>query len=165
MSLCSSPAADTRLTLRNLAPKSSSIGGRSTEYHRKYRSLASNRHPPYVGAGSYPGPQLLTRRALEQVGERDGQAAGLRARKVLGWPRRCELAHAFRWECSYKRLKLAQHLARHGASLTEEVKTEVGAFVGQIPDIRYIFTGGAAAANRTCICFHPGILRYVWCVD
>ena len=101
------------------------------------------------------------------------RALGLRSRsglisekrKVLGWPRRCELAHAFRWECSYKRLKLAQHLARHGASLTEEVKTEVGAFVGQIPDIRYIFKGGAAAANRTCICTHPGILRYVWCVD
>ena len=33
-----------------------------------------------------------------------------RARKVLGWPKRCALVHAFLWEYSYKRLKLVQLL-------------------------------------------------------
>jgi hypothetical protein len=31
---------------------------------------------------------------------------------VLGWPKRCKLARAFRWECSDKRLRLAQLLAQ-----------------------------------------------------
>ena len=39
-------------------------------------------------------------------------------RKALGWPRRCKLAHAFLWEYSYKRLKLAQLLGQLGVSLT-----------------------------------------------
>ena len=30
------------------------------------------------------------------------------ARKASGWPNRCELAHAFLWEHSEKRLQLAQ---------------------------------------------------------
>ena len=38
--------------------------------------------------------------------------------KVLGWPRRCKLAHALLWEHSYKRLQLAQLLGRHGVFLT-----------------------------------------------
>jgi hypothetical protein len=33
---------------------------------------------------------------------------------VLGWPKRCQLAHAFRWGCRCKRLKLAQLLAQVG---------------------------------------------------
>jgi hypothetical protein len=37
---------------------------------------------------------------------------------VLGWPKRCKLAHAFLWEYSYKRLKLAQRLGQLGAFLT-----------------------------------------------
>jgi hypothetical protein len=39
-------------------------------------------------------------------------------RMVLGWPKRCKLAHAFRWEYSYKRLKLAQLLGKLGVFLT-----------------------------------------------
>ena len=38
------------------------------------------------------------------------KVAILRARKVLGWPKRCKLAHAFLWEHSYKRLKLQAQL-------------------------------------------------------
>jgi hypothetical protein len=34
------------------------------------------------------------------------------ARKVLGWPKRYQLAHAFLWEYSYKRLRLAQLLSQ-----------------------------------------------------
>jgi hypothetical protein len=34
------------------------------------------------------------------------------ARKVLGWPKRCKLAHAFRWQYSCNRLKLAQLLGQ-----------------------------------------------------
>jgi hypothetical protein len=40
------------------------------------------------------------------------------ARKVLGWPKRCKLAHAFLWEYSCKRLKMAQLLGRHGVFRT-----------------------------------------------
>ena len=38
--------------------------------------------------------------------------------KVLGWPKRRKLAHAFLWEYSYKRLKLAQLLGQLGVFLT-----------------------------------------------
>jgi hypothetical protein len=41
-----------------------------------------------------------------------------RARKFLGWPKICKLAHAFRWEYSYKKLKLAQLLGQLGVFLT-----------------------------------------------
>jgi hypothetical protein len=40
------------------------------------------------------------------------------ARRVLGWPERYELAHAFLWEYSCKRLKLAQLLGQLGVFLT-----------------------------------------------
>jgi hypothetical protein len=40
------------------------------------------------------------------------------ARKMLGWFKRCKLAHAFLWEYIYKRLKLAQLLGQLGVYLT-----------------------------------------------
>ena len=40
------------------------------------------------------------------------------AKKVLGWPKRCKLAHALPWEYSYKRLQLAQLLGQLGVFLT-----------------------------------------------
>ena len=40
------------------------------------------------------------------------------ARKVSGWPNRCELARAFLWEYSEKRLELAQLLGQLGDFLT-----------------------------------------------
>ena len=36
---------------------------------------------------------------------------------MLGWPKRCKLAHAFLWEYSCKRLKLAQLLGQLGVFL------------------------------------------------
>ena len=42
----------------------------------------------------------------------------LRARNVSGWPKRCKLAHAFLWEDSYRRLKLAQLLGQLSVFLT-----------------------------------------------
>ena len=36
---------------------------------------------------------------------------------MLVWPKRCKLAHAFLWESSYKRLKLAQLLGQRGVLL------------------------------------------------
>jgi hypothetical protein len=42
-----------------------------------------------------------------------------RARKAQGWPKICHLAHAFLWEHSHKRLKLAQLLGRFGIFLTQ----------------------------------------------
>ena len=44
--------------------------------------------------------------------------ASLEREKVLGWPRRCGLAHAFLWEHSCKKLKLAQLLGQRGVFLT-----------------------------------------------
>jgi hypothetical protein len=40
------------------------------------------------------------------------------ARKMLGWPKICKLAHAFLWEYSYKRLKFAQLLGQLSVFLT-----------------------------------------------
>jgi hypothetical protein len=42
----------------------------------------------------------------------------LRARKLLGWPKRCKLAHAFRWEYSNEGLKLGQLPGQRGVFLT-----------------------------------------------
>jgi hypothetical protein len=49
---------------------------------------------------------------------REGRNAG----NVLGWPRRCKLAHAFLWEYrySYTGLKLAQLLGQLGVFLTRQ---------------------------------------------
>ena len=40
------------------------------------------------------------------------------ARKVSGRPKGYKLAHAFLWECGYKRLKLAQFLGQFSVLLT-----------------------------------------------
>jgi hypothetical protein len=47
-----------------------------------------------------------------------GQAPCARSKVVSGWPKRYKLTHAFLWEYSYKRLKLAQLLGQLGAFLT-----------------------------------------------
>ena len=64
-------------------------------------------------------------RVLAEAGaEQAGQGAGdgrarhhLAARKLLGWPKRCKLAHAFLHEYSDKRLKLARLLGQLGVFL------------------------------------------------
>ena len=63
---------------------------------------------------------LRTVQAAElRSGDPDGEQGGWpRARKVLGWPKRWKLAHAFPWEYSCKRLKLAQLLGQPGVFLT-----------------------------------------------
>jgi hypothetical protein len=48
----------------------------------------------------------------------EGGGGSTEARKVLGWPKRCRLVHAFLWECSYERLKLPQFLGQQGVFLT-----------------------------------------------
>jgi hypothetical protein len=42
----------------------------------------------------------------------------IQARKASGWPKISKLTHAFLWEYSYKRLKLAQLLGQLGVFLT-----------------------------------------------
>ena len=54
---------------------------------------------------------------IEPEGPNPGFAE-LRVRKVLGWPQRCKLAHAFLRGYSYKRLKLSQFLGQLGVFLT-----------------------------------------------
>ena len=56
--------------------------------------------------------------ALVRVPVQALPARGLAARKVSGRPKRRKLAHAFLWEYSYKRLKLAQLPGRHGVPRT-----------------------------------------------
>jgi hypothetical protein len=58
------------------------------------------------GARRPPGPAACTRRAPPA------------ARKASGRPKRCTLAHAFRWKHSCERLKLAQLLGQLGVFLT-----------------------------------------------
>jgi hypothetical protein len=74
-------------------------------------------------------------RRRDRLQERDHLSA--RARKVLGWPKLCKLAHAFPWEYSYKRLKLAQLLGQLSVFLT---------------------TGGDAISN-VCCAIDPRILK------
>jgi hypothetical protein len=74
---------------------------------------ALGRHEAVV-LGQHPQARVLRGDRLSS----DVIEATLPARKVSGWPRRCKLAHAFQWECSDTRLKLAQLLGRHGVFLT-----------------------------------------------
>jgi hypothetical protein len=65
-----------------------------------------------VAAVPRPNPAVDRR---QRQGGRRGGAGG---RTVLGWPKRCKLAHAFLWGYSDKRLKLAQLLGELGVFLT-----------------------------------------------
>jgi hypothetical protein len=75
----------------------------------------SRRKSNAIERGARPAPGAAD---LEQLDGEGGVERELRARKVLGWPKIWELAHAFPWECSYKRLKLAQLLRQLGVFLT-----------------------------------------------
>ena len=56
--------------------------------------------------------------AVALKANREGPLRVLAARTLLGWPKRCKLAHALLWQYSYKRLELARLLGRHGGFLT-----------------------------------------------
>ena len=53
-------------------------------------------------------PTTRMPRPAEKVLSTKRRAANACTRKALGWPKRSKLAHAFMWEYSYKRLKLAR---------------------------------------------------------
>ena len=77
--------------------------------------------PPFGNADAYTGgghPNVFKRTAEALLERAKVRPALARARKVLGWPKRRKLAHAFLREYSYKRLKLAQHLGQLGVLLT-----------------------------------------------
>ena len=89
---------------------------RPEEYH-----LVFSAPRRLYGSAKGNGPPRVARRSScrsrsRPGGTRASRAAG--ARQVSGWPKRCKLAHAFMWEYSYKRLKLAQLLGRLGVVLT-----------------------------------------------
>ena len=65
-----------------------------------------------------PGPRRTSRCKRFELPQTQTDAVSHKARKVLDWPKRCKLAHAFLWEYSYKRLKLAQLLGQLGGFLT-----------------------------------------------
>jgi hypothetical protein len=71
-------------------------------------------HVPQLGVGGQADVSAASTQGKQQRGRAGGESG---ARKVLGWPKICELAHAFIWEYSYKGLKLAQLLGRHGVFL------------------------------------------------
>jgi hypothetical protein len=48
-----------------------------------------------------------------------GAPAATKASRASGWPKRCELAHAFLWGYNDKRLELAQLLGQLGVFLTQ----------------------------------------------
>jgi hypothetical protein len=66
----------------------------------------------------WPAAPAPTHSVPSHAERSSGATTGLYARKVLGWPKRCQLAHVFLWEYSYKRLELAQILGQLGAFLT-----------------------------------------------
>jgi hypothetical protein len=87
------------------------------------RGLCPLATPRGLCRGARPGPpppayrEAICRAYLARRAPRRGcNARG--GREVLGWPRRCELAHAFLWEYSRRRLRLAQFLGQPGVSLT-----------------------------------------------
>ena len=84
--------------------------------------------------------------ARHQAGVRKRVRRLERETMVLGWPKRCKLAHAFLWEHSYIGLKLAQLLRQLGVarrpphfdervdcSLPNSVLARVG-LLGVVPD-------------------------------
>jgi hypothetical protein len=76
----------------------------------------------------------MTLHPMAMQATRGGQSTGgskTAARKVLGWPKRCKLVHAFMWEYGYKRLKFAQLLGQLGVFLTcDPASAEPGLCVG-----------------------------------
>ena len=90
---------------------------------------------------------------------------------MLGWPKRCKLAHAFLWENSCKRLKLAQVLGRHGIFLTwalqpsENALTPRWCISGTMPRVtpgtsRWLMTVLLALPNRASSACTYGNIRY-----
>jgi hypothetical protein len=81
--------------------------GRHNHIRPSSKPAARSRWARCHGAASGPTPAGPPR-----------PAGPAEAGKVLGWPKLCKLAHAFLWEYSYKRLKLAQLLGQLGVFLT-----------------------------------------------
>ena len=65
-------------------------------------------------------------------------------KKILGWPKRCKLAHALLWEHSYKGMKLAQLLGQPSVFLTFGPSLE-GSLLARAP----ILLGGALVTGLT----------------
>ena len=93
--------------------------------------------------------------------------AGLRARKVLGWPKIRRLAHAFLWEHSDKRLKLAQHLGQLGVFLTwsvcvgRRVRTSQHLTRRSLHDDASV-PGSADGDDASCISVTLQLFAWVW---
>ena len=64
---------------------------------------------------------------------------------MLGWPKKCKLAHAFLWEHSDKMLKLAQLLGQLGVVLTHSRRSEF--YTGRCTMAMH---NGSTARSWTC---------------
>ena len=71
----------------------------------------------------------------------DSLRLGAYARKMLGWPERCQLAHALLWEHSCKRLQLAQLLCQLGVFRTLTLTRRCDRTLGQGRLVRRLRVG------------------------
>jgi hypothetical protein len=84
------------------------------------RGSAHTAYTAYTACGAAPEWLCRPRPHVLGLGSRDPPWTLItKAIKLLGWPRRYQLAHAFRWEYSCERLELAQLLGRLGISFTK----------------------------------------------
>ena len=100
-------------TMAAMARSSRCTSGKS---HLPRGALAAPQREVLAAGGAAAGGRraaVVVAKDKERLGPRV-----LRREGVLGWPKRCKLAHAFRWEYSYERLKLAQLLDKLGVFLT-----------------------------------------------
>ena len=75
---------------------------------------------------------------------------------MLGWPKRCKLAHAFLWGYSCERLKLAQLLGRHGVFLTSLEARSRTVWSSAVSETRYEL---ASLGFATAITTHREVPR------
>jgi hypothetical protein len=100
-------------------------------YSSKFFLGAKHRSCWVGNARGEPHPPGSKRAYSRGMPSAAGEPAG--AREVSGWPKRCKLAHAFLWEHSYKRLKLAQLLVQLGVfSLVTLIEQSDLALVGSM---------------------------------
>ena len=88
---------------------------------------------------------MLRMKRCSEKGVRSAQK--MRARKVSGRPKTCELAHAFRWEYNDKGPKLAQLLGQRGARLARSTDMRRGSLSDR-PDALALQHGAARGTVR-----------------
>jgi hypothetical protein len=113
-----------RGSLRVYTTRSGGVGGMSLTIlsWKRYTYTPTSVRNTERGRRGGGGALVWARRGRRAPARGRGRAAPPmpgQAGKLSGWPKRWQLAHAFRWEYSCKRLKLAQFLGQLGVFLTQ----------------------------------------------